>query len=151
MKSETEKMVSLLRRTFEKHAWHGPSVKEALEGINGEQALKRIGTTHNILELVAHMTAWRTFVTHKLHGDDNYKVTDEMNFPATTDWPGVLRDLEESQENLLAAISTFPLEKLSDLVPHDTNRYTYYTLIHGIIHHDLYHTGQILLIRRALL
>ena len=151
MKSETEKIVSLFRRTFEKNAWHGPAVKEVLEGITNEQALKRIGSTHSIIELVAHMTSWRIFVTRKLQGDDNYKVTNELNFPETTDWPNVLRELEDSQEKLLEAIRSFPEEKLGDLVPHNEYRYTYYTLIHGIIHHDLYHTGQLSLVKRAVL
>jgi uncharacterized damage-inducible protein DinB len=151
MKSEIERLTSLLQRTFEKNAWHGPAVKEVLEGITGEQALKRIGTTHSIIELVAHMTSWRIFVIRKLQGEDDYKVTDELNFPETTDWPRALRELDESQEKLLEAIRAFPEEKLGELVPHNTYRYTYYTLIHGILHHDLYHTGQLSLIKRAVL
>lgn len=151
MKSEIERLVSLLRRTFEKNAWHGPAVKEVLEGVTEQQALKRIGNTHSIIELVTHMTSWRIFVVRKLQGEDDYKVTDELNFPETTDWARALRELDESQEKLLEAIRSFPEGKLGDLVPHNTYRYTYYTLMHGIIHHDLYHTGQLSLIKRAVL
>jgi hypothetical protein len=61
MESEIERIISLLKQTFEKGAWHGPSVKEGLQGITEEQALQKLPHTHSILELVGHMTAWRHF------------------------------------------------------------------------------------------
>lgn len=149
MKTETQKIVSLLKRTFEKGAWHGPSVKEVLQSITADDARSKLSNSHSIIELVAHMTAWRNFVTRKLEGDQDYKVTEELNFPAATEWLKVIEDLEESQGKLLAAVEQFPVEKLSELVPHSTHQYTFYTLLHGIIHHDLYHAGQIKLIQKA--
>jgi uncharacterized damage-inducible protein DinB len=149
MKTETQKIQSLLKRTFEQHAWHGPSVRQVLEKITIETAANRLPNTHSIAELVMHMTAWRVYVIEILRGNHDYKVTDAMNFPVPTRWPQPLHDLEASQQTLLAQIDSFPVEKLSELVPHPTNKYTYYTLIHGIIHHDLYHTGQLMLIYKA--
>jgi uncharacterized damage-inducible protein DinB len=149
MKTETEKIISLLQHTFEKDAWHGPAVKEVLNGVTEKTALNRLPDTHSIIELVAHMTAWRTFTIKKLEGDDTYQVTDALNFPDVRDWPEALRELEASQALLLKAVEKFPEEKLSAIVP--GHPYNYYTLIHGIIHHDLYHTGQVMLIRKACL
>ena len=149
MKTETQKLQSLLKRTFEKHAWHGPSVTEVLQQITAETADNRMPNTHSIAELVVHMAAWRTYVIHVMQGDHDYNVSDEMNFPKPGPWPAPLRSLEITQQQLMDAVGKFPVEKLAELVPHPTNRYTYYTLIHGIIHHDLYHTGQIKLIHKA--
>jgi uncharacterized damage-inducible protein DinB len=95
------------------------------------------------------MTSWRKYVIHQLQGAHAYTVTDSMNFPQATDWNKVKAELQENQEELLKAIAAFPAEKLSELVPHPTYRYTYYTLIHGVIHHDIYHIGQISLILKA--
>lgn len=149
MKTETEKIASLLKRTFERGAWHGPSVKEVLNGVGRELALKRLNNTHSIIELVAHMTAWRRYVINRLEGNNSFVVNDEMNFPKREDWDNVLHELEESQQQLLELIEKFPVYKLSELVPVSEQNYTYYTLLNGFIHHDVYHAGQIMLIRRA--
>jgi uncharacterized damage-inducible protein DinB len=150
MNSEIENLLSLLHHTFEKNAWHGPSVKEVLRDINADQAFKRLEHTHSIIELVAHMTAWRVFVIKKLQGEIDYKVGDEQNFPTSNDWTTVLNDLFISQDELLEQLKNFPGPRLSEVVPHGSYRYTFFTLLHGIIHHDLYHIGQIALIKKSL-
>lgn len=149
MKSEIEKIVRLLNRTYHAGAWHGPSVKEALQNIDEETARKRIPNTHSIIELVAHMTAWRKFVIAKLDGQLEYNVPDEKNFPNPENWAQALQELDETQEKLISMMDTLPDSKLSELVPHNTYKYTHYTMLHGIIQHDLYHTGQIMLIRKS--
>jgi uncharacterized damage-inducible protein DinB len=149
MKTETEKITSLLKRTFERGAWHGPSVKEVLKGVDENLALKRLNNTHNIIELVAHMISWRRYVINRLQGNNSFTVNDEMNFPKRNDWNTVLEELEESQQKLLELVEKFPVYKLSELVPVSEQNYTYYTLLNGIIHHDVYHAGQIMLIRRT--
>jgi len=148
MENEIKNIHKLLRRSFEKNAWHGPAVKEVLENITQEQANKRLPDSHSIIELVAHMTAWRIFVVKKLQGDSEYKVTEELNFPAAVDWSKTMEELDKSQANLLDAVTAFDDAKLHELVPHSSYNYSYYTLLHGIIHHDLYHTGQIALIKK---
>jgi uncharacterized damage-inducible protein DinB len=82
-------------------------------------------------------------------GDSDFIVSDAMNFPVETDWLKAIDGLEKSQEQLLDAIAKFPAERLGELVPHAEFKYTYYTLLHGIIHHDLYHVGQISLIAKG--
>jgi uncharacterized damage-inducible protein DinB len=148
MSSEINHIYKLLQRTFEKTAWHGPSVKEVLEGITPEQSQKKLPGSHSIIELVAHMTSWRIFVLKKLQGEQEYTVSDEMNFPAATNWTTALAALDESQLKLLEAIEKFDDTKLYQVVPHGSHTYTFYTLLHGIIHHDLYHTGQIILMKK---
>jgi len=147
--NELQQITSLLSKTYEKNAWHGPSIKEVLSAITIKDAAKRLPNTHSIIELVNHMTAWRTFVVKKLRGDSDYKVTEEMNFRVSDDWTAALSDLAQSQSELIEAIASFPADKLTEKVPHKEYNYTFYTLLHGIIHHDLYHIGQIMLIHKA--
>jgi uncharacterized damage-inducible protein DinB len=149
MDRQIEHIVSLLKRTYEKDAWHGPSVQECLKNIHEEQAFNSVANTHNIIQLVAHMITWRKYVIHMLKGQATYKVDDASNFPAAEDWMQVLQQLDASQQDLLVAIGNFPAEKLHEQVPGKTSPLTFFTLIHGIIHHDLYHTGQIMLIKKA--
>lgn len=151
MESETQYILSLLKKTFDKGAWHGPTVKESLEGLSEAQVFNRLPNTHSIIELVAHMAAWRRYVVKKLKGDVGYKVTEELNFPQPGNWEKTLNELEESQNELLAAIETSAPASLMQQVPWTNEPFSYYTILHGIIHHDLYHIGQINLIKKATL
>jgi hypothetical protein len=117
MNTGTQTIIALLQQVFEKDAWHGPSVKEALQAVTARTAMNRLPDTHSIIELVAHMTSWRTFTTRKLEGDNDYRVTDALNFPDAKDWAKALQALEESHIKLLKALEKFPEEKLSETVP----------------------------------
>ena len=151
METEIQYLLSLLRKTFEKGAWHGPTVTESLEGLSEAHAFNRLPNTHSIIELVAHMTAWRKYVTKKLKGDAEYKVTEELNFPQPDNWRKTLNELHESQNELMAAIETFAPANLMQQVPWTPEPFSYFDILHGIIHHDLYHIGQINLIKKATL
>jgi hypothetical protein len=76
-------------------------------------------------------------------------VTEEMNFPKAQDWRATVEQLDKSQEALAAAIEAFDPGNLSQQVPWTDEPMTYYAVIHGIIHHDLYHAGQIVLIKKS--
>lgn len=143
---ETSNIELLLENTFRGPAWHGPSVLEALENISEPVALRKGSNTHSIIELVAHMTTWRNFVTKRLNGDSTYEVSEAENFPSANDWATALNNLNQSQANLLATLKTFPAGKLFSIVP--TRKYDFYTMLHGIIQHDIYHTGQIILLKK---
>ncbi len=147
--NEIQNILSLLRSTFEKNAWHGQSVKEVLNDITPIQAFKKLDHTHSIIELAAHMTSWKIFVIKKLEGDVDYHVNEEMNFPMATDWAETLKGLSLSHLQLTESVKNFPTSRLTDVVPHGSYSYTFYALIHGIIHHDLYHIGQIALIKKT--
>lgn len=149
MHPEIRNIVSLLQRTFEKGAWHGPAVKEVLAGLSEEEALQRLPHTHSIIELIGHMTAWRTYLTKRLSGDLSYNVTDHLNFPQVESLRTAMEELTASQRQLIAALEALPAELLTAQVPWTEESFTYYTIIHGIIHHDMYHAGQIMLIRKA--
>lgn len=149
MNTETNRVAGLIEKTFEKHPWYGPSIMEILGEISEDQASLRVGQTHSILELVLHMTSWRIFATRRLQGDNEFEVDEKSNFPTAGKWKEAVAKLKESQTELLVAARAFPDEKLGDLVPSKVHKYTYYTLLHGIGHHDIYHLGQIQLIKKS--
>ena len=88
------------------------------------------------------------FVVKKLQDDVEYKVTEGMNFPVGNNWAETIEALYKSQAELLKALELFDAGRLHDTVKHSSHNYSFYTLLHGIIHHDLYHAGQIALIRK---
>jgi uncharacterized damage-inducible protein DinB len=100
------------------------------------------------------MTAWRTFTWEKVRGNASYDITSaEQDWPPvnTTDeqaWQQALHGLQQSQEHLLGVLKQSGDELLDKIVPGRT--YTYYVLLLGIIQHDLYHAGQLILLKKQL-
>ena len=149
--SKTKLLLAGLKSAFDGPAWHGPSVKETLAKISSEDMLKSTGKSHNIIELINHMTAWREFAIKKLQRDEGYDVSPEKNFSEVRQhdahlWQKALNDLEKSKDQLLELIGQIDDEKLKESV--EGSSYTYYFLLHGIIHHDIYHLGQIVLLNQ---
>ena len=148
---ERDRIVDQLRRAFEGEAWHGPSVLEALEGVTWKKALlKPIRKGHSIWELVLHMAAWEDVVRRRLLGESP-DITDEQNWPEVKDpsgagWTralGVLRAGHTKLRETAAGISDSLLDQ-SPTGKHSTR----YVLLHGIIQHDIYHAGQISILKK---
>jgi uncharacterized damage-inducible protein DinB len=146
-KTEIQNLIDTLSHTFEKNAWHGPAVLEALEDLSTVQAEQRIGNSHSIIELIAHMTAWRNFVCEKLEDNAAYDIViDDMNFPNVRNLQTAIKELKTSQRRLLKLLKQTPVEKLEEKVP--GRPFKFKVMLNGIIHHDLYHTGQIVLLKK---
>lgn len=146
-KAEIKNIIDTLSHTFEKNAWHGPAVLEALEDVSAKQAEQRIGNSHSIIELIAHMTTWRNFVCEKLEGNAAFDIdTEEMNFPSIKNLNTAIQELKASQKRLLKLLEQTPIEKLEEKVP--GRPFKFKVMLNGIIHHDLYHTGQIVLLKK---
>jgi uncharacterized damage-inducible protein DinB len=151
--AEAKRIAQTLRDTYASDAWVGPSLQDILRGLTPGQAYSRpIPNAHSIWEIILHMTVWRMFAWHKLNGNSAF----EINSPGQ-DWPPVendslpaweaaLTELEKSQQQLLEALEGLDDGKLHETVP--GREYPYYKLLHGIIGHDLYHGGQIVLLRK---
>ena len=150
---ETSRIIEMLQNTYSRSGWHGASVMEILNKIDAIQAFQSSSHIHRICELVQHITAWRVFAIKKFEGDANFDVSQHenwKNFENQDDyaWKEILGDLEESQKKLLDVMSRFSDENLNEKVP--GKAYSYYTLAHGVIQHDLYHLGEIALLSREL-
>ncbi len=156
-KDETLRLIDLLNDTYEsEQAWHGPSVVEALKDVSPKMSEARLSpNTHSIAEIVYHLTNWRIFAVKKLQGDEQFDIKtrdkDWKTFAVVDDfeWEALQMELSLTQEELVSELEKIENDDfLEDIVP--GRDYTYYTLLHGIIHHDLYHTGQVSFIKKGL-
>lgn len=152
--TETHRINSQLKRAYHGEAWHGPSLRELLDGVTAEQAVARpIPNTHSIWELVNHIVAWEQIARRRLEGEAMIEVPDDVNFPPVTDaseaaWQAALQSLEASNRSLRESIKRIDDAKLEENVPE--TGYSNYFLLHGVIQHDLYHAGQIALLKKAI-
>ena len=139
-------IIDTLKDVYNGNPWHGPSIINVKSNLPEDKLHAKIGSGHSILELILHMAAWRTFVIKKLAGDDKYDVDDATNFPGGTSLKDAIHQLDKSQVELINAITHFDPQKLHEAVP--LKKYSYYKMLSGITHHDLYHLGQIVMITR---
>jgi uncharacterized damage-inducible protein DinB len=154
MTAEVDRLEEQVRRAFEGKAWHGPSVLELLAGLSAAQAASHpIAGAHSIWELVLHLGSDYDLVLRRLAGDGRELTAAEdwPACPASTEenWQQTVRELERQNKTLRQALRDFPAERLDDpLVPESP--YTAYAQFIGVTQHNLYHAGQIALLKRAL-
>ena len=152
--SEVERILDQMDRAFAGDAWHGPPLKPMLDGMTAEEAAKHpIKGAHSIWELVRHITAWNTIVERELSGAA-VEVTPEMDWPTVweaTDvqWQRAVQNLVDARSRLRKAVESLRDEQLDERPAKRTSN-SRYVMLHGIVQHDLYHAGQIAILKKAL-
>ena len=153
--TEIERILDQLKRAYEGSAWHGPSVREALEGVTAEQAHTRtLQNAHSIWELAHHIAVWENAVRRRLEGDRaQIALASPEDWPPVGDqsdaaWERAKAALDRGHHALYDAIARVPESRLDEPILEGMS--TVYVTLHGIIQHDLYHTGQISMLKKAL-
>ena len=130
-------------------AWHGPTLSRAVRGVTAGQAAWRPGRgRHSIREIVVHAAYWKHVVRGRLLGRRSpFPLTGENWFalPRTQTWRDDVRLLEETHRALRETVAAYPTARLDR--PVDARKQTAAFTIRGIAAHDLYHAGQIQLLR----
>ena len=150
---ELMRIADLLDRAGHGDAWHGPPVDANVAGVTADQAKARpIAAGHSIWEIVLHIAVWDRVVTRRLAGP-SFEPSAAQDWPTLTDtseraWRSAVGDLRQARNELRAALVAFDPARLDDTVPGKS--YSFYVMAHGIVQHDLYHAGQIAVLRKAL-
>lgn len=142
--------VEAFDRAYDLSSWHGPNLRGALRGVTPADALWRPQPgAHNIWELAIHAAYWKYVVRRKLaglaRGSFPLKGSNWIASPDAPDaraWKDVLALLESEHRQLRAVMVA-----LSDAALRDTKKRR---LLAGVAAHDLYHAGQIRLVRRLM-
>jgi uncharacterized damage-inducible protein DinB len=137
-----ERIKEQLNAAFHGAAWHGPSVLEVVKDIKPKLAANRVQNVHTIAELVYHITSWRIFAAKRIQGDEEYEVKTMDEF----EWETLTMELALSHDELMLALEEKADKFLDEIVV--GTEYDYYTLLNGIIQHDLYHTGQMAILKK---
>ena len=149
--NEIERIVDQLERAYRGEAWHGPSIREVLDGVDAEAASARpISNAHTIGELVVHVLAWEKEALARLAGKGRDDLPPEEDWPeGAAAWGELLEELDVVHERLTAAIAERPDDRLGTTAAGHSGT-TVYVLLHGVIQHNLYHAGQIAILKKAL-
>ncbi|GAA4307548.1 DinB family protein [Compostibacter hankyongensis] len=144
-----------LQNTYAGDPWYGDSVTKILGDITPDIAFARpLPGRHAIAELLAHLVGWREFLNRRLQGDARFAIAQTESFDWTRThpdpekaWPMLLEALESGQQQIIAGLEQADDTLLDTQVP--GRNYDFRQLIQGVIHHDIYHAGQIAILKKA--
>jgi uncharacterized damage-inducible protein DinB len=152
--TESVRLADQIRRAFEGNAWHGDSLLELLADVDAKTAAaKPIKDAHSIWELLLHIAAWDGAARRRA-GGEALELSDQQNFPSVKDlseaaWRQAIESAKQTHNELIKAVAAFPDSRLQDQVPGKTEKYhNFFYLFSGIVQHELYHAGQIALLKK---
>lgn len=149
---DMELIADQISRAFRGESWHGPSVTEVLAGVSAEDAAARpIPGAHSIWEIVLHMSGGYKLVLRRVRGEQAQLTSDDewppVTSPSAEAWRECQHALSQLNQELVSAVRAFPAERLSQKLG---SEYSAFTQFSGAPQHDLYHAGQIVVLKKAL-
>ena len=158
--TEVERIVELLTEAYfgeagrNGTAWHGTSVNAIMNGIDAAMAAKHpAGSPHSIWELALHIAVWDEICARRVHGETIATTTGDPEdwpvLPTRLDeeaWQKTLTRLRKAQETMITAARSLDENQLEVIVA--GRPWNFYLMLHGTLHHDLHHAGQIALLKR---
>lgn len=143
------------QEVFEGNPWHGESVLKTLESTPFQLVnYKPQQGFHSIAELVKHLLIWRKFIVEKLNENQEFDIQlnssldweEKVRMETSLEWSRLLEDLKASQKEITSLLSGKKDEWFQQQCPGKS--YSNQFMMMGIMQHDLYHLGQIRLIRK---
>ena len=153
--TELSLLLRAVDQAYDARSWHGTNLRGSIRGLELEEVCFRPGRgRHNIWELVVHCAYWKYTVRRRFTGEKR------GSFPAKGSnffrrpegaasekrWREDVKLLDATHASLRDALDRIPARAL-DRVPRGT-KYAHRDMLLGIVAHDLYHAGQIQLLKR---
>ena len=152
--SPNELLIRILDESFGRAGWHGPTLMNALRGVRAADAVwKPSPERHSVWELALHAAYWKYAVRRRLTAAPRGSFPRKpSNFPALPEqpddacWAADVALLREEHARLREVVSNLPARAL-DTKP-AKSKWTNAAHIYGVAAHDVYHAGQIQLLKR---
>jgi uncharacterized damage-inducible protein DinB len=147
-------LLDALDEAYDRRSWHGTNLRGSIRGLTRAVASWRPSAgRHNIWELVVHAAYWKYAVRRRLTGDkrgsfplrgSNWWTRPEDDSDAA--WKRDIMLLASEHVALREAVAALEPTTLTRKAPGSS--FTYAALVRGAAAHDLYHAGQIQLLKR---
>jgi hypothetical protein len=147
-------LLRLLDESYEKKAWHGPNLRGSVRGVEPELAAWRPAPDRrNIWEIVVHAAYWKYTVRRRLLGDKkgSFPIKGSNWFvrpvePTAQAFRADVALLDQTHRSLRAAVAALTPAELA--VTPRGSKMSNVAILTGIACHDVYHAGQIQLLKR---
>ena len=151
---EVRLLLEILDESYERSSWHGPNLRGSLRGLTAKEAAWRpLPGKHTIWELVLHAAYWKYVVRRRLlrekrgafpvQGSNWFKRPDSA--ASESAWRKDIRLLDASHRMMRKAV-----EDLGDIHRKANKSWSVSETVYGIAFHDVYHAGQIQLLKRLI-
>jgi uncharacterized damage-inducible protein DinB len=152
--TEIERIEDQLKRSLEGEAWHGPALQELLVDVTAEQAAAEPApSVHSFWEIVLHIIGTQRLVCERLQGKPTVLPAEEdwprLPNPSEAAWTGTKQELHDITERLRQAIRPLDESRLEEPIVEGFS--SIYVTLHGTVQHNLYHGGQIAVLKKAFL
>jgi hypothetical protein len=152
--TDLDQLLQIIDQAYNRRSWHGTNLRGSLRGVSVEQAVWRpTPQRHNIWEIVVHAAYWKYVVRRRLAGETrgSFPIKGSNWFRRTRDsnesaWKTDVALLDQMHRSMRDAIAAMPIHELNR-IPRGLKT-SNFVLISGIAAHDLYHAGQIQLLKR---
>ena len=158
----TELLLAAIDAGYDRRSWHGPNLRGALRGVSIAEAAwrpafakasaRQARVAHNIWELVVHSAYWKYDIRRRLTGETSRAFTLEgSNFwsrpveGTLKEWKDDLALLDVEHRKLRDAVAAFPQKRWTEKAP--GKPFNFEGLVRGVAAHDIYHAGQIQLLK----
>jgi uncharacterized damage-inducible protein DinB len=153
-KDELHALLEAMNEAFERKAWHGPNLRGAIRGLSAADAAWRpADDRHSIWELVVHAAYWKYVVRRRITGDKRGSFSakgsnwfSRPDAPSETGWREDVARLVSEHRQLVEAAAALDPRRLHTAAR--GGRQAPAMLLRGIAFHDVYHAGQIQLLKR---
>lgn len=139
--------------------WMGPNFARQLGKINESNAFTRpLPDMHSVAEILSHLTTWQKETIIKINTgagsltddcEENWYTNETLK---TKGWDSILKEYQESMTMLIELLATkedrFLEEQYYD--PDFKGDFPCAFVINGMLHHSIYHLGQLGLILKFL-
>jgi len=151
---QLDELLFLIEQSYNKKAWHGTNLRGSIRGLSAREAAWRPGTSrHNIWEIMVHCAYWKYVVRRRILGEKrgSFPLKGSNWFQRSADlseqaWREDIKLLESCHRSLLDAVSQLNPGELSSSPA--GSKVSNLAIIVGIASHDVYHAGQIQLLKR---
>ena len=151
---QLDELLFLIEQSYNKKAWHGTNLRGSIRGLSARAAAWRAGTgRHNIWEIMVHCAYWKYVVRRRILGEKrgSFPLKGSKWFQRSADlgeqaWREDIKLLESCHRSLLDAVSQLNPGELSSSPA--GSKVSNLAIIVGIASHDVYHAGQIQLLKR---
>jgi uncharacterized damage-inducible protein DinB len=150
--TEIDLLLAQIDQAYNRRSWHGTNLRGSLRGVTPSQAAWRPrADRHSVQEIAVHAAYWKYVVRRRLAGEKRGSFPLEgSNWFARAradakTWKADLRLLDDCHRRLRETVASLDPKRLPRTLGGST---TTLDLVTGIIAHDLYHAGQIQLLKR---
>jgi uncharacterized damage-inducible protein DinB len=136
----TQTIAQRLEVIYQGEPWFGESLQTKLKNVSEESAFKQpVNNKHSIAEILSHMEYWRKRFALEVQGKTLPEFSESENWPDVTalkkqGWKKLQASFEETHKELVGLLEKSNGKKLSEEL---------ITNLNGMVDHDIYHLGQI--------